>query len=433
MSGTGEHLKREVGVFGLSANILNIMIGAGIFVLPAIVAAGLGSASLLAYLFCGILIALVMLCFAEVGSKVTTSGGAYTYIQTSFGPYFGFLTVILFGVSAISADAAVANAIADVASSIFPIFKTGWFRTLFFFIIFASLAYVNVIGVKEGMRVVMIITIAKLIPLVLLILFSWGQVSIDNLSIDFAPTVTDLGQVSLILFFAFQGSESGLSISGEVKNPKNTIPKAILISITGVLILYILIQTVSQGVLGESLANFKENPLSVVAEQVFGPIGFTIITIGAAISMFGNLSSEVLSIPRVLFRASKDKVLPFNVLSKVHENFSTPYISIIAYASMGFLFASIGGFEQLAIISSAAILMVYLGVSLSVIKMRTLKDTELSGFKIPGGYTVPVFSSLIIVWMLSNLSLNEIFSFGLFIIGLTLIYFIRKRMRIGLR
>ena len=96
MKQNANHLKRKIGLWGLSANLVNIMIGAGIFALPAIIAAGLGSSSIFAYLFCGILITFVMLCFAEVGSKITTSGGVYTYIQSSFGPYFGFLTVILF-------------------------------------------------------------------------------------------------------------------------------------------------------------------------------------------------------------------------------------------------------------------------------------------------------------------------------------------------
>ena len=105
------HLKREIGVWGLSSNLVNTIVGSGIFVLPAIVAAGLGSASILAYLFCGFLIAMVMLCFAEVGSKVTDSGGAYAYIEKSFGKYFAFLTAILFLLSTISADAAIANAV----------------------------------------------------------------------------------------------------------------------------------------------------------------------------------------------------------------------------------------------------------------------------------------------------------------------------------
>jgi len=268
MEETNEHLKREIGVLGLSANIINIVIGAGIFTLPAIVAAGLGSTSIFAYLFCGLLIALVMLCFAEIGSKINTSGGAYTYIQSSFGPYFGFLTVILFIIAAISADAAVANAVSDIIGTMVPLFKSKAIKIVFFFIIFAGLGYINVKSVKEGIGLVKIITITKLIPLLLLVIFSWGQVSIDNLAINSVPSFLEVGKVSLILFFAFQGAESGLSISGEVKNPKKTIPKAIFISISSVLILYILIQTVSQGVLGDSLSISKDNPLSIVADKV---------------------------------------------------------------------------------------------------------------------------------------------------------------------
>ncbi|RAJ09157.1 APC family permease [Arenibacter echinorum] len=426
MKETNEHLKREVGVMGLSANLVNIMIGAGIFALPAIVAAGLGSSSIFAYLFCGLLIALVMLCFAEVGSKVTTSGGAYTYIETSFGPYFGFLTVILFVLSATSADAAVSNALVDIIGTMFPVFKSNTLRILIFFILFGTLGYVNVRGIKEGMSVVKTITIIKLIPLLLLVIFSWGEVSLDHLAINSVASIEDIGKISLILFFAFQGAESGLSISGEVKDPNKNIPKAIFISVVGVLILYILIQTVSLGVLGASLATFKENPLSYVADQVFGPIGFTIITVGAAVSMLGNLSSEILSIPRVLFRASKDKVLPLSTLSKVHDRFSTPYIAIIGYASSGFLLATFGGFQQMAIISSASILLVYLGVTLAVIKQRRKKLIRTKNeFRIPGGYLVPMLSVIIIVWLLSNMERQEFIGFGISLTILTFIYFLK--------
>lgn len=428
MAETTEHLHREIGVLGLSANLINTMVGAGIFALPAIVAAGLGSASIFAYLFCGFLITLVMLCFAEVGSKITTSGGAYTYIQSSFGPYFGFLTVVLFGLSTISADAAVANAVADIIGSIFPFFKSEVVRVLFFLCIFSVLGYINVIGVKEGMRVVKIITVIKLIPLLLLILFSWGEFSIDHLVFDSIPSISNIGTISLVLFFAFQGAESGLSVSGEVLNPQKNIPRAIFISIIGVLILYILIQTIAQGVLGDSLATHKGNSLSVVANQVFGPIGFTVLTIGAAISMFGTLSSELLGMPRVLFRASKDNVLPFNLLNKVHKKYATPYVSVIVYASLGFLFSTFGGFKQLAIISSATILLVYLGVSLSVLKLRKIGASKEIGFKIPGGFIVPISSSIIIIWLLTNLERFEVFVIGGFICLLSVLYFLRKKI-----
>ena len=428
MEDNKENLKRVVGVFGFCTNIINTVVGSGIFVLPAIVAAGLGSSSIFAYLLCGILVALVMLCFAEAGSRVTDSGGAYLYIKTAFGPYFGFLTSVLFVLATISADAAVANAIVDIIGSIVPEFKLQYVRIFTFFILFAGFGLVNIKGVKNGVKVVNIVTITKLVPLLLLILFSWGNVSLENLTIGTVAPINDIAKISLILFFAFQGAESGLSISGEVKNPKSIIPKGIFISIITVLILYVLIQIVSQGVLGNSLASFEKNPLGAVANQVFGSIGFTAMTLAAAFSMLGYLSSSILSMPRILFRASKDNVLPIKSLTKIHPKFSTPYISIIFYAFAGFLFASIGGFEQLAIISSATILLIYLGVSLSVVKLRKLNIGSDNVFRIRGGYLIPILSSLTILYLLSKLAQIEFVVILMAIIILTIVYFLKTHL-----
>jgi APA family basic amino acid/polyamine antiporter len=429
---TKEELKRVVGVFGLSTNIVNIIVGSGIFVLPAIVAAGLGASGIFAYLYCGILVGLVMLCFAEAGSRITSAGGAYTYIKTAFGPYFGFLTAVLFILATVSADAAVANAIVDITGSIFPIFKLQAVKIATCLVLFSAFGYINVKGVNSGMKVVKLVTIIKLMPLLLIAFFSWGEVSIMNLSISTAPTFTEIAEISLILFFAFQGAESSLSISGEVKNPQKNIPKAILISILAVLILYMLVQTVSQGVLGASLPSFTENPLGAVANKVFGPIGFTIMTIGAAVSMVGYLSSSILSMPRILFQVSKDNVLPIKPLTNIHSKFYTPHISIITYAAAGFLFSVIGGFEQLAIISSATILLIYLGVSLAVIKLRKDEDTQVeikSGFRIPGGNLIPILSSLTIIYLLSNLAQNEFIVILSAIVILTVVFFVKKRSK----
>jgi amino acid transporter len=429
---TKEELKRVVGVFGLSTNIVNIIVGSGIFVLPAIVAAGLGASGIFAYLYCGILVGLVMLCFAEAGSRITSAGGAYTYIKTAFGPYFGFLTAVLFILATVSADAAVANAIVDITGSIFPIFKLQAVKIATCLVLFSAFGYINVKGVNSGMKVVKLVTIIKLMPLLLIAFFSWGEVSIINLSISTAPTFTEIAEISLILFFAFQGAESSLSISGEVKNPQKNIPKAILISILAVLILYMLVQTVSQGVLGASLPSFTENPLGAVANKVFGPIGFTIMTIGAAVSMVGYLSSSILSMPRILFQVSKDNVLPIKPLTNIHSKFYTPHISIITYAAAGFLFSVIGGFEQLAIISSATILLIYLGVSLAVIKLRKDEDTQVeikSGFRIPGGNLIPILSSLTIIYLLSNLAQNEFIVILSAIVILTVVFFVKKRSK----
>lgn len=424
-------LKRTIGLWGLSANIINTVVGAGIFVIPGIVAAGLGSASIFAYLFCGVLIILIMLCFAEVGSKITHPGGAYAYIEDTFGKFAGFIAAILFLIATISSDAAIANALIDIIGSFFSIFQIKLVKILFFMIIFSGLAFINIKGTKKGSQFVMMITFIKIIPLLVIVLIGFKDIEIMKLYWETIPPLKDLGETSLILFFAFVGAESGLSISGEVINPKSTIPRAIFLSVFGVLILYILIQTVAQGILGDTLALYQENPLGELAKSIFGPVGLTLITIGAAVSMFGTLSSEIFGMPRVLFSAAKDKIIPIEILSSVHKKHVTPYVAIIVYSAFGFLFASFGGFKQLAIMSSAAILIIYLSVALAVIKLRRKEDTlsKRETFRIPGGYTVPMLSVVIILLFLSNLTKNEMITSAVFIGILSIIYVVIKKIK----
>ena len=420
-------LKREVSTLGLSANIINIIIGGGIFVLPATIAASLGAASIVAYLFCGAVMVLVMGCFAELGSVYTGAGGSYNYIKSSFGAYPGFISALLIVLASFSGDAAVANAIADILGTFIPIFKEVWVRSIFFTIVFFGFGTLNIIGLKKGVNFVKLVTLLKLIPLFLVILFGFKEILPSSFQWESMPNINDVGEMSLILFFAFIGAEKGLSLSGEVKNPKRTIPKAIAISIITILIIYILIQVISQGVLGDSLSKFDKNPLAQVALNIFGPIGFTIMTIGAAISMIGSLSSKILSMPRVLFAASKNKVIPVKKLAEVHKKFATPYISITLYASLGFLFAIIGGFKELAIISSASTLLIYLAISLATLKLKASKSENLSdGYKVPGGFLIPSISSIVIVWLLSKLSLDKIGIFSAVILILSIIYFALK-------
>ena len=422
-------LRREIGVWGLASNSINIIIGAGIFVLPAIVAARLGAASILAYLICGVLIMLIMLCFAEIGSKITITGGAYSYIEVAFGKYAGFITTNIFIVAAIMANAAVANALADTISYFIPVFKTQWIRVLFFITMFTGLAYLNVRGIKKGMLLVKFNTIAKLTPLLFIAFFGWIWFSPSNLTWTVTPSLLDLGEVSLILIFAFIGAETSLNVSGEIKNPKKTIPKGIMLSMLIVVTLYMLIQVSAQGVLGGSLADFKDAPLAEVGKNMIGPIGATLVIFGAFFSMFGNLSGMVLNMPRILFAAARDNVIPVKNLAKIHSSYSTPHVAIIGYATLACFFACTGEFKQLAILASASYLLIYLGVVLAVIKYRVTKQDEAGGFKIPGGYAIPVFSTAAILWFLSNLPANELTAMLIFLVLLSLIYLVTNFLR----
>lgn len=423
---SSDGLKRTIGVWGLSANIINVVVGAGIFALPAIVAADLGSASLIAYLFCGFLIALIMLCFAEAGSEVTDSGGPYTYIESAFGKYAGFMTANLFLIAYLAGGGAVANAGVDILAAFIPLFDYKLVRILFFLLMFGTFAWINIRGVRFGIGLVIFTTIAKLIPLLLLVMIGWKDVIGAHLQWESIPDVSSIGQISLILFFAFTGAEIGLAVGGEVKEPQKTFPRAIFIGISGVLILYMLIQTVSIGVLGSDLAIYPENPLAEVGGRVFGPAGITLITLGAAVSMFGNLNGGILNLPRVLFAAARDRVIPPTALARVHPEFKTPHISILVLTFIAFLMASMGGFQILAIATSAISLLVYLGVVLAVIKLRNVVPDHAQSFRIPGGYFVPVVACLAILWFLSHLTVREAIALLILVLILTAVYFIKR-------
>jgi amino acid transporter len=417
-----EGLKRYIGLFGLTANIVNIIVGAGIFVIPAIIAEKMGSTSIVAYLFCGVLVALIMLCFAEAGSKVTDTGGGFAYVEAAFGKYPGFLMAVIALVASILSDAAVANALVDILGASFTIFTLEGIRIIFFAVVFFGLATINIIGIKQGIGLVKTLTLLKLAPLFLLIFIGLPKISISNLVWESAPTFKQIGETSLILFFAFQGGDVGLTIGGEIKNPKKTIPKAIFIGILTVLIIYILIQTITQGILGENLANFKEAPLAETAKIILGPIGFTILFIGASVSMFGNLTGEILNNPRMLFALARDKVIPVKKLSLIHPKFKTPYTSILLYAAIGFLIAVFGVFKQLIVFASAGALIYYLGVVLTIFKLRSISKKEPDEFEIPGGLLVPIMATIIILYFLSNLDSKEIIGIGVFMGILTVIY-----------
>lgn len=223
-------LKRVVGVSDLALTIVGFTIGAGIFALPAIVGIQLGAFAVFAYLFCGIMLAAIMLCYAEAGSRVTSAGGSYAYVEAAFGKFAGFVIswVFFFGWSVLS-DAALMNIVADSLAVIFPVFLNPWLRGLFFFVLLGCIVLINIRGAKQGVAVVKLISIIKLLPLLAIIIFGFGKINTANLFWEQLPSINTFGNTALILFFAFAGFESALGVSGEIKNPKRTVPLGIML------------------------------------------------------------------------------------------------------------------------------------------------------------------------------------------------------------
>jgi len=213
-----EGLVRVIGTGALGLGVVNMVVGAGIFVLPGLVAADLGSAAILAYLVCSVTVALVFLCFAEVGSRVSRSGGAYAYVEEAFGPFVGFIASILFwfGYSAL-ADAAITVIMVDSLTIVFPILGKSIPRAVFIIVLLMFLAAVNVRGVIAGVRLYIFNTLAKLVPLLLLLCAGLFVINVENLALPGWPSAANIGASSILLFYAFTGAECALNASGEIK------------------------------------------------------------------------------------------------------------------------------------------------------------------------------------------------------------------------
>ena len=422
-----EGLKREINTLDVTTNVVNITIASGIFLLPALIAGILGNSSLYAYFLCGIVFLLEVLCYAEMSSRYSSSGGASTYIEKAFGGFAGFIanTIFWFG-AGIFVAAALVNGVATMLTVTFPVFKDPLWKAALFICLFSFSTYINIIGVKSGMKVVKTFTYIKVVPLILLVLVGFFYVKLDHLHFGAFPGFDKLGEASLILFFAFTGGETTLNISGEMKNPNRTAPMGLLYGVIAVVLFYCLIQLISQGVLGDDLVNHKEAPLAFVAESILGKAGSGVIIVCAVLSIISCFHSVVMVFSRVIFAGALEGHLP-KIFSKVHSSYSTPYWSIIAFSVIAFFISISGGFKQLAVLATASLLLMHFGVILSTIRFRLKPDPDFPAkFMIPFGLTIPILAAITIIWFLYQLKSNEKIGILIFIGLLALIYFLRK-------
>ncbi|MDB4876756.1 MAG: amino acid permease [Gemmatimonadetes bacterium] len=399
-------LIRALGVWGLAASIVNITVGGGIFRLPAAAAAALGPAAPIAYVACAIAMGLIVLCFAEAGSRVSLTGGLYAYVEVAFGPLVGFVMGALLWAGIAAAMAAVASFFADALGALVPALATGGARSTVLVLVLAALAGLNVAGVRGANRFNAVMTVAKLVPLLLLIVLGIGAVHRENLVWTTTPGLRDISKASIVLLFAFLGVETALVPSGEVEDPARTVPRAIFIAMIGVTLLYLAVQLVTQGILGPSLAGQK-TPLAEAAAVAMGPAGRTLILVGMTISTFGYVCGMTLAAPRMLFAFGRDGFLPAQ-LALVHPRTRTPYVAIILQTVIVIALAVSGTFEKLAIIANGSILLVYAACCAAVIELRR-RGVQESGtpFRMPFAAAVPLLALAVIVWLLTSLSADD--------------------------
>src|SRR5947199_2239117 len=247
-------LVRGIGIPALTANIVSSTIGAGIFVIPATVAGGLGPAAPLAFICCAIAMVLFVTCFAIAGSRVSLTGGLYAYVEVAFGCYVGFLAGVLYGLTALGAVAGVVNVLVNSIVIAVPFLSGGITRIILMILVYGSLVAINVRGVRGGAGAVTVVTFAKLLPLLVFVCVGIFFIHPANLIWQAWPNSKSLGDGVILLIFAFVGIEVALMPSGEVRNPARTVLWSIYLALLITTTIYMLIQLVAQGTLGADLA-----------------------------------------------------------------------------------------------------------------------------------------------------------------------------------
>lgn len=394
-----EKLVRGLGRWDVTAIAINSIIGAGIFGLPSKVEALIGSYSLLAFILCAFIIAFIVLCFAEVSSRFHATGGMYLYAKTAFGSVVGFEVGWLYWIVRVATFAANCNLMLAYLGFFVPGANEGGLRIALILLVVSGFTFVNFIGVRQSAILTNIFTFGKIVPLLVFVAVGLFFLQPSDFNFEVVPSYGTFASAVLLTIYAFVGFENAVVPAGETKDPRKNVPFAIIVGMLIVATLYLLIQTVSIGTLPEIAKS--ERPLADAALVFLGASGATFITIGAIISILGNLNSGFLVGSRMPFAIAEQGELP-QVIGRTHARFRTPHVSIVITAIAILVFTIQSSFVTALTISTITRLLVYAATCGALPVLRRRSDVQKAEFTAPYGMIAAVFSLMLIVWLLTN-------------------------------
>ncbi|WAH36474.1 APC family permease [Alicyclobacillus dauci] len=390
-----ENLKRVLKTPEVLFIGINGVVGGGIFLLPGQIAKLAGPNALWAYLVAGIIAILIGLAFAEASSMFSQTGGAYVYAEAAMGRTVAFTVGWMGWLTYVAGWGALSNGLVSYLSSLFP--AVAAYRNLVIIVVIALLCLLNTYGVRKGSGTVLFFSVVKLIPLFLLIIVGLIH-SGGTHSLGFAGGSSNFGQAVLVLIFAYGGFEMATIPAGEMVNPRKTISTAVIGTLIGVTLFYMLIQLAATR-LDPGIATAKA-PLAAAGSFMFAG-GLTVMTVGAVLSIIGTQSGVALSSPRQLYALSRDRLLP-GVLGKVYDKYQTPVVAIWTTGILVMIFATTGTFTTLILLNVAARLYEYLAVCVSVVILRYKSKGAERPFKLPFGIAIPAVAAILCIWLLAQ-------------------------------
>lgn len=406
-SSTPPDLVRAIGRWSLIALMVNLIIGAGIFGLPAAAAGILSDQSPFAYLFAAAGMGVIAACVAEVASRFQQAGGPYLYAKVAFGRFLGLQTGWLLWLTRVSSAAAVSNIFLDYLTGFWPHAKEPVTRLAILTILIGGLALINVRGVKMGTWVSNLFTIGKLVPLLILAIAGLFFVHSHGSPVLRVPESHPAGawlSAVLLLIYAFTGFESALIPGGEVSKPRRDIPVAILAALPMVTIFYFFIQLV----VVHTLANPAQSPrpLSAAAFVLGGNAMATIVALGALLSTFGSLAANMVANPRITFALAEQGDFP-RWFAAIHRRYQTPYVSIAVFAVLLWALAALGTFRWNATLSAISRLFAYITTCAALPVLRK-KLPGKEGFRLPGGSVFATVGILFALVLASRMGSAEV-------------------------
>ena len=400
---SGPSLIRVMGRWSLTAVIVNGVIGSGIFGLPSVIAALTGAWSPLAVLIAGACIFLVLLCFAEVGSRFDQAGGPYLYAREAFGPIVGFQIGWLLVATRLLGCAAALNILVDYLTPVVSAAGTPAGRTLTMTGAMVLTMAVNVWGVKMAAWTTNVFTVAKLLPLVLLIVVGLPSVRTDVFASQ--PVVQpEWREAVLLLVFAFGGFEQNVIAASEARDPRKDTAFALIAAGIVVMVIYCLLQVVIVGVLPD--AGRVTTPIASALGVILGTGGAAIGTAAVVVSVYGWLTGFTLMLPRVLYSMATHHEMPA-ILGRVHPRFRTPYLAVIVSTIAALGMALYSSFAQAATFAAISRLLVFTSTCAALIALKR-RDGPAPAFHLPGSTAIAIAGATFSMWLLATRSSTEI-------------------------
>ena len=400
-------LKRDLGRWDLTAIGINMVIGAGIFLVPSEVAAQVGTWSPALYLLLGLFSIVVGLCFAEVGSRFEGTGGPYLYTHAAFGRFAAFEVGWMYWFTRVAAQASVTNGLVLALGFYWPSIATGWARVLIITFVTAALAAVNVRGVRQAAWVVNFFTVGKLLPLLVFIGVGLFFIRPRLLAPVHPIPWGHVPAAMLLLLFIFSGYEVIAVPAGESKDPRRHVPFAVVTTILVITVINTLVHIVAMGTLTD-LAQ-TTTPLADAALVFMGAAGALMIGVGTVTSITGNTAGQILTSSRMLFALAEHGDLP-PFLAKIHRSYRTPANAVLFTSAAALALALSGSFAELAAASAMARLIVYLSVCGSTLALRRRRFESVvkpATFRIPFGWALPVLAIVLSASILFGVSKDQ--------------------------